>query len=86
MFQKPPQGTPGVLKQGRRSGVLDRGVSGFKAGAEFPDEGGELAGDGGFDLVVMHAAFAQHGEAVTQARLGLPGEFLDPARCLALSF
>ena len=46
MFQKPPQGTPGVLKQGRRSGVLEGGLFGFEAGAEFPDEADELAGDG----------------------------------------
>lgn len=85
MFQKPPQGTPGVLKQGRRSGVLDRGLFGFEAGAEFPDEAGELAGDGGLDLVVMHASFAQHGETVAEAGLGFPGEFLDPAGRVALS-
>lgn len=86
VFQKPPQGTPGVLKQGRWSGVLDGGAFGFEAGAEFPDEGGEFAGDGGLDLVVVHASFAQQGEAVAEARLGFPGELLDPARGVPLSF
>jgi hypothetical protein len=62
------------------------GLLGFETGAEFPDEGGEFAGDGGFDLVVVHAAFAQQGEAVAEAGLGFPGEFLDPARGVALSF
>ena len=85
MFQKPPQGTPGVLKQGRWSGVLEGCAFGFEAGAELPDEGDELTGDGGLDLVVMHAAFAQQREAVAEAGLGFPGEFLDPAWGVALS-
>jgi len=37
--------------------VLVLGVAGFNFCAEFPEEGGEFAGNGYFDFVVMELAF-----------------------------
>lgn len=48
--------------------------------ADFPDDAAEFAGDGDFDFVVMHEAFAEVGGAEVEAVLGSPGFFFDPAR------
>ncbi len=91
LFAKPPKGRRGFEKikvewsrislwlARSRCLILGCGVLlGFDAGAEFPDEGGEFAGDGYFDFVVMELALFEHFETVTQAGLGFPGEFFDP--------
>ena len=45
---------------------------GFDSGAQFPDEGTELTGDGDFDFVVMHPASGQCHEAGVESQLGAP--------------
>ena len=42
------------------------GLLGLDAGAEFPEEADEFAGDGDLDFIVVHFAFFQGGESVAQ--------------------
>ena len=53
-------------------------MPGFDAGAEFPDEGGEFPCHRYFDFVVMKLSLLEGFEAMTEARLGFPGEVFDP--------
>lgn len=78
---------------GGRAVCLTKQGGGFSSGgvalnpeSEFPDEGGELAGDGDLDLVVMHEALAHSREAGVEAVLGFPGKLDDPARLALLAF
>src|SRR5271167_682018 len=45
--------------------------------ADIPDEGGEFAGEGDADLVVVKAAGLEPPIAVVQAQLGAPGDRTD---------
>ena len=64
-----------VLAAGGHGGgfgrFLDRGL-GLDSGAQLPDEGAELAGDGDLDLVVVQPALGQRHEAGAEPQLGAP--------------
>ena len=53
--------------------------------ANFPDDAAELAGDGDFDFIMMHEAFAEVAGAEVEPILCLPGFFDDPSREACLS-
>ena len=59
--------------------MRSRGLLGFDAGAEFPDEGGEFTSDGDFDFVVMHFSTLKSFKAGVEPELGGPRKLSDPA-------
>ena len=82
LFAKPPKERRGFEKRKVEclGLVLCDGVLfGFDSSSELPNKGGEFAGDGDFDFVVMELALFEHFEAVTETGLSLPGEFFDPS-------
>ena len=90
-FSKPPKERRD-LKKGRWSGVLFRSCGGghgrgfgFDPGAQFPQEGAKLPGDGDLDLVVVNPAFGQCLEPGVEAQLGVPGKLQDPAGLFGLA-
>ena len=84
LFGKPPKERWGFSKRKVEWSWLTGGgwgLLGFDFGAQFPEERAQFTGNGHLDLVVMELTFSQCVEAMAQAGLGSPGEFLDPSRC-----
>ena len=53
--------------------------------SNFPDDSGEFAGNGNFDLVMMHQAGLEFFEACAETILRFPGDLFDPFRLAFLA-